>query len=54
MKNRILQGGDSHPICLEGIKGSQLRSRQFRSEVRRRKRRRRRIDLVVNQRALED
>jgi hypothetical protein len=46
MKNRTLQGGDSYPSCLAGIKGGQLRSHQFRSEVRRR-----RSDSAVNQRA---
>jgi hypothetical protein len=35
MKNRILQGGDSYPGHLAGIKGGQLRSHQFSSEVRR-------------------
>jgi hypothetical protein len=37
MKNRPLQGGDSYPSRLAGIKGGQLRRCQFRSEVRRRR-----------------
>jgi hypothetical protein len=37
MKNRTLQGGDSYPRHLAGIKGGQLRSCQFRSEVGRRR-----------------
>jgi hypothetical protein len=35
MKNRTLQGVDSYPTRLAGIKGEQLRSRPFRSEGRR-------------------
>jgi hypothetical protein len=49
MKNRTLQGGDSCPNHLAGIKGGQLRSHQSRSEVRRR-----RSNLAVNQRAFEN
>jgi hypothetical protein len=49
MKNRTLQGGDSYPSHLAGIKGGQLRSRQFRCEVRRR-----RSESEVNRRAFEN
>jgi hypothetical protein len=38
MKNSILQGGDSYPSCLVGMKGGQLRSRPVGSEVRRKRR----------------
>jgi hypothetical protein len=34
MKNINLHGGDSYPSLLAGIKGSQFRSRQFRSRSR--------------------
>jgi hypothetical protein len=34
MKNRTLQGGDSYPGCLAGVRGGQLISRHFTSEVR--------------------
>jgi hypothetical protein len=34
MRNRTLLGVDSDPSLPAGIKGGQLRSRQFRSEVR--------------------
>jgi hypothetical protein len=37
MKNKTLQGGDAYLSRL-GIKGGQLESRQFRSEVRRKTR----------------
>jgi hypothetical protein len=33
MKNRTLQGGDSYPSCLAGIKRDQLKSCQFRSKL---------------------
>jgi hypothetical protein len=32
MKNRALQGCDSYPSILTGIKGGKLRSREFRSK----------------------
>jgi hypothetical protein len=42
MKNKTLQGGDSYPSRLAGIKGGQLRSHQVRRRRRRRRRRRKR------------
>jgi hypothetical protein len=53
MKNRTLQGGDSYPSCLAGIKGGQLRSRQKDQNMTERGRRRR-SDSAVNQRAFEN
>jgi hypothetical protein len=35
MTSRTLQGGDSHPARVAGIKGEQLRSHQFRVQKQR-------------------